>query len=74
MDTSGETPLRIIHDSYTPDGFWDQVYEEPPDWKQVQSDYEYVWAYEVPRFSAALAEIGDKIYTFGALEVYHVRK
>jgi hypothetical protein len=74
MDEPGETPMRIIHDSYTPDGFWDHVYDEPPDWKQVQSDYEYVWAYDVPRFSAALAEIGDRIYTFGALEVYRVRK
>jgi hypothetical protein len=74
MDTPGETPVRIIHDSYTPDGFWDHVYDDPPDWKQVQSDYEYVWAYDVPRFSAALAEIGEKIYTFGSLEVYRVRK
>src|ERR1700682_6052857 len=74
MDAPGETPMRIIHDSYTPDGFWNHIYEEPPDWKQVQSDYEYVWAYDVPRFSAALAGIGDRIYTFGALEVYRVRK
>jgi hypothetical protein len=74
MDAPGETPMRIIHDSYTPDGFWNHVYEEPPDWKQVQSDYEYVWAYDVPKFSAALAGIGDRIYTFGALEVYRVRK
>jgi len=69
MDTAGETPMRIIHDSYTPDGFWFHVYDEPPDWKQVQSDYEYVWAYDVPRFSGALAGIGDRIYSFDALEV-----
>jgi hypothetical protein len=74
MDEPGETPMRIIHDSYTPDGFWDHVYDQPPDWKQVQSDYEYVWGYDVPRFSAALAEIGDRIYRFGALEVYRIRK
>jgi hypothetical protein len=74
MDTAGETPMRIIHDSYTPDGFWFHVYDEPPDWKQVQSDYEYVWAYDVPRFSGALAGIGDRIFSFGALEVYRIRK
>jgi hypothetical protein len=74
MDTAGETPMRIIYDSYTPDGFWNHEYDEPPDWKQVQSDYEYVWAYDVPRFSGALANIGDRIYSFGALEVYRVRK
>jgi hypothetical protein len=74
MDAPGETPMRIIHDSYTPDGFWDHVYDELPDWKQVQSDYDYVWAYDVPRFSAALATIGEKIYTYGPLEVYRLRK
>jgi hypothetical protein len=74
MDAPGETPMRIIHDSYTPDGFWNHVYEETPDWKQVQSDYEYVWAYDVPRFSEALAGIGDRIYSFSALEVYKIRK
>jgi hypothetical protein len=74
MDAIGETPMRIIHDSYTPDGFWDDTYEAPPDWKQVQSDYDYVWAYDVPRFSADLAAIGDKVYSYGPLEVYRVHK
>jgi hypothetical protein len=74
MDAPGETPMRIIRDSYTPDGFWNLVYDEPPDWQQVQNDYEYVWAYDVPRFSAPLAMIGDNIYSSGALEVYRVRK
>jgi hypothetical protein len=74
MDAPGETPMRIIHSSYTPDGFWNLVYDEPPDWQQVRDDYEYVWAYDVPRFSVPLAQIGDKIYSSGALEVYRVRK
>jgi hypothetical protein len=74
MDAPGETPMRIIHESYTPDGFFDLVYDEVPDWRQVGNDYEYVWAYDVPRFSAALATIGEKIYSCGPLEVYRVRK
>jgi hypothetical protein len=74
MDAPGETPMRIIHDSYTPDGFWDHVYDHPPDWKQVQSDYDYVWAYDVAKFSAPLAAIGEKIYSCGPLEVYRLRK
>jgi len=74
MDAPGETPMRIIHDSYTPDGFWDHVYDQPPDWKQVQSDYDYVWAYGVAKFSAPLAAIGEKIYSYGPLEVYRLRK
>jgi hypothetical protein len=74
MDAPGETPMRIIHDSYTPDGFWDHVYDEPPDWEHVRSDYDYVWAYDVPKFSGDLAEIGERIYSYGALEVYRIRK
>ena len=74
MDAPGETPMRIIHDSYTPDGFWDLVYDKAPDWQQVQNDYDYVWAYDVSRFSAPLAAIGERIYSSGALEVYRIRK
>jgi hypothetical protein len=74
MDAPGETPMRIIHESYTPDGFWNLTYDEAPDWQQVQSDYDYVWAYDVAKFSAPLAAIGEKIYSSGALDVYRIRK
>jgi hypothetical protein len=74
MDEPGQTPVRIIYDSYTSDGFWNEEYDEPPDWKQVQSDYDYVWAYGVPRFSSALGAIGERVYSYGPLEVYRVRK
>jgi hypothetical protein len=74
MDAPGETPMRISYSSYTPDGFWNLVYDEPPDWQKVRNDYDYVWAYDVPRFSAALAQIGEKTYVSGALEVYRLRK
>jgi hypothetical protein len=74
MDAPGETPMRVIHDSYTPDGFWDLAYNETPDWKQVQSDYDFVWAYGVSRFSPSLAGIGERVYTYGPLEVYRLRK
>jgi hypothetical protein len=74
MDAPGQTPMRIIHESYTPDGFWDLGYDEPPDWQQVQNDYGYVWAYDVSRFSAPLAAIGEKIYSSGPLQVYRFRK
>jgi hypothetical protein len=73
-DAPGETPMRIIHDSYTPDGFWNLIYEDTPDWQQVEGDYGYVWACAVPRFSAPLAAIGERIYASGPLEVYRLRK
>jgi len=74
MDAPGETPMRIAYDSYTPDGFWDEIYEQAPDWRQVQSDYDYVWAYDVARFSPALSAIGEEVYSSGPLEVYRIRK
>lgn len=74
MDAPGETPMRIIHDSYTPDGFWDLTYDAPPDWQQVQSDYDYVWAYGVQKFSDQLEQIGDLVYTSDSLAVYRIRK
>jgi hypothetical protein len=74
MDEPGQTPMRIVHDSYTPDGFWDHEYQEAPDWQQVQSDYDFVWAYDVQKFSAPLAGIGEKVYSCGPLEVYRIKK
>ena len=74
MDIPGQTPMRIIYDSYTADGFWDLTYGEAPDWNQVQHDYDYVWAYAVPRYSSALAGIGDRVYSYGPLEVYRIKK
>ncbi len=74
MDAPGQTPMRIIYDAYTPDGFWNLGYDDPLDWAQVQNDYDYVWAYDVSKFSAALAGIGEKVYSYGPLVVYHVRK
>ncbi len=70
----GLQPFQIRLDVYSPDGFWDLVYNQPPDWAQVQEEYDYVWAYHVPRFSAALAAIGQLIYTDGDLEVFQLRK
>ncbi len=75
FDHPGETPMRITYESYTADGFWDLSYDSPdsvPDWPEVRDDYQYVWAYGVPRFSAPLSRIGDRIYSSGLLEVYRL--
>ena len=72
LDSPGETPMRITFNTYTADGFWDLSYDSPPDWPDVQGDYQYVWAYGVPQFSAPLAGIGDRIYSSGALAVYRL--
>jgi hypothetical protein len=70
FDFPGETPMRVTYDSYTDDAFWNQGDDDTPDWPATARDYQYVWAYDEPEFSPALAGIGDRVYANGALEVY----
>jgi hypothetical protein len=70
----GVYSLRIVRNAYTPDGFWDLDYEEPPDWGDVQKDYDYVWAYNVQRFSSELGEIGEVIYKDADLQVFRLHR
>jgi hypothetical protein len=70
----GVIPLQIKYDAYSPDGFWDLGYDETPDWKQVREDYDYVWAYNVPRFELGLAAIGDEVFEDGDLQVFRLNK
>jgi len=62
--------MRIIHDSYTPDGFWFHVYDEPPDWKTGAERLRNTCGPTMSRdFLERSPAIGDRIYSFGALEV-----
>ncbi len=70
----GVQPLRGTDALYSPDGFWELEYKEAPDWEQVREDYDYVWAYNVSRFSEQLDAIGELVYADGALELYRVKK
>ncbi len=72
FDLKDLTPMRITQDSYTLDGFWQLSYPDTPDWRAVQKDYDFVWAYNVPRFSAPLARIGTLVYSSGRLELYRL--
>jgi hypothetical protein len=72
--TKGVLPLAIREDAYSPDGFWDLAYDKPPDWQQVQEDYDYIWAYNVDKFSPQLELIGDLIYEDGRLQVFRLKK
>jgi hypothetical protein len=70
----GLLPLNIVMDTYTLDGFWDLSYNETVKWDQIQTQYDYVYAYDVPDFESDLEEIGDIIYTSGKLKLFQMRK
>jgi hypothetical protein len=71
----GLLPLNITKDTFTLDGFWELSYDEQVNWKDLQDDYDYVWAYDAPqKFEPGLKSIGDVIYTSGKLELYKIDK
>jgi hypothetical protein len=70
----GLLPLKMTMELYDPDGFWDQSYDGPLDWKQIRTDYDYVWAWDVDKFESGLDSVGDEIYTFDRLTLYKIRK
>jgi len=70
----GQIPLKYKLDLYAPDGFWDLRYKDAPDWYDVQTDYDYVWAYNVPQYEKALEEIGDVVVKQGDLVLIKIRK
>jgi hypothetical protein len=73
FDIPGQTPMRILDDSYTNDGYWEHCYKEEPDWRQVASDYDTIWSYGDQRFTAAIRAVADPVYAEGRLVVYRVR-
>ena len=44
------------------------------DWKRVASDFDYVWAYRVPRYSPALSSVGRLVFSDSGLEVFHLTR
>ncbi len=65
--------LLTLHDApYVPAGAWFSGYREPPNWGLVQDTYDYVWGYNVPRFSHPLAGIGKLVFAADGLEVYRI--
>jgi hypothetical protein len=74
LESPGLLPLHISVDAYSPDGFWDLSYREKVEWGQVCSDYDYVWAYDVPNYESELRKVGDLIYASGKLKSFKIRK
>jgi hypothetical protein len=73
FELRGLNPLRITHDAYTLDGFWDLDYKETPDWIAIQQDYDYVWCYNAPQFTKGLSTIGELVYSDRKLRLYRIK-
>lgn len=66
-------PLKFRISSYSPKGFgWLDYGEDVLDWKRIAADYDFVWAYNVPHFQAALSAIGVPVFTNGNVSVYRI--
>ncbi len=74
FELRGLNPLRITHDSYTLDGFWDLTYKETPDWGSIQEDYDYVWSYNCPQYDPGLSGIGSLVYSDRKLRMYRIKR
>ena len=69
----GLLPLRLKKETYAPDGFWDLSYNEKLELDQIQNQYDYVYAFNVPDYEEDLRSIGDVIYASGKLELFRIR-
>ena len=69
----GLLPLHLKKEAYAPDGFWDLSYNEKLELDQIQNQYDYVYAFNVPDYEADLRSIGDEIYTSGKLKLFRIR-
>jgi hypothetical protein len=74
FDISGQTPMRITYKPYTPSGFWDHCYDQPPDWRLVAEDYDYVWSYGDNRYGQGIGEVAEKVFAESPLILYRIRK
>ncbi len=72
----GVHPLRVVHQAYAPPvpQYLPTLYRQPPDWAQVQRDYDFVWAYNVQVFRTELSRIGVLVFEEGDLRVYRIEK
>jgi hypothetical protein len=74
FEIPGLLPLDMTADIYAPDDFWDMEYTSKIDWAQIQGDYDYIWAYNVPELDGSVRTIADAVYSSGKLKFYRVRK
>ena len=69
----GVQPFAIKPGVYNPYGaVFAEV--ESPDWNAIRRDYDDVWSFRLPQFSAPLSTIGTRVFASGDLEVFRVTR
>jgi hypothetical protein len=48
--------------------------KQAPDWAQVEKDFDYVWAYNLPEYRAQLERIGTPMVAVGGLQIFRIHK
>jgi hypothetical protein len=43
-----------------------------PDWPEIQRRFDYLWVFDLPRFSAPISRIGQLVYSGGPVQVFRV--
>jgi len=73
FDDPGVHALRI-KPVYAPKGFGSFRYKEQIDWQQVNSQYDYIWAYNVRSMEPQITQIGTLVFRDGNLDVFRTRR
>jgi hypothetical protein len=73
FDDPGVHALRI-KPVYAPKGFGSFRYREQIDWQQVNSQYDYIWAYNVRSMDPQITQIGTLVFRDGNLDVFRTRR
>lgn len=68
----GVDPLQVRTPAYAPCGPAPRK-ATAIHWDRVSREYDYVWALDVPQFTAKLNEIGKLVFHSGDLQVYRIR-
>jgi hypothetical protein len=71
FDEPGLTTVRIITRSYIP---LRPLADHQPDFDLIRRDYDFVWVYDMPEYSQALADRGQVADTAGDLTLYRMAR
>jgi len=70
----GVQPFQVKLQTYTPSPSPEYLLtrNEPIDWKQIEADYDYLWAYGADQNALSLKAIGKLVFDSGNLQVFRL--